>query len=103
MQTDHYVDAAVSEGIPANRAIDPEIHLFDICMVFTRRWRWIAAITVVAVVSSVVYCFLAPTEYKSDVVILPVQKNSSSSSLMMAQMGRSEEHTSELQSLRHLV
>ena len=85
MQADRYIDARVAEGISASSAIDPEIHLFDICIVFTRRWRWIAAIALAAVALSIVYCFVAPTEYKSDVVILPVERNSSSS--MMAQMG----------------
>ena len=65
---------------------EPEIHLFDFFMIFTRRWRLIAGITLLATVLMLVKSLLGHDIYKAEVVVLPSSQETSSASALLSQM-----------------
>lgn len=54
---------------------EDEIDLVDIWRVLMRKWRWIAAITLISTIFSISYVLLAPRVYKAEAYILPPKQS----------------------------
>ncbi len=66
---------------------DDEINLMDLLLVIAKHNRFILKLTVGAAVLAVIYALLQPNIYTAKTVIMPPQQASSSSSVLLGQLG----------------
>jgi tyrosine-protein kinase Etk/Wzc len=66
-----------------------DVHLVDLLIVFTKRWRFIFVFTVGAAILAVIVVLLIPSLYTAVTVVLPPGQNSSMSSALLSQLGSS--------------
>jgi len=83
---------AVNEIVQDKNAVEApteELHLLDLLIVFTERWRFILFFVLAAVILTVVVVILLPNEYTAETVLLPPSQSSSMGSSLLGQMGGS--------------
>ncbi len=76
------LNSAQTQQADANEASEQELHLLDLVIVFTRRWRFILSFTVCITISTAVVLFLLPNKYTASTIVLPPGQGASASALL---------------------
>ena len=65
------------------------LHVLDVLIVLSRRWRFIAIFTCAAAVLAAIVVVLIPNQFTAETVVLPPAQNSSMSSVLLNQLAGS--------------
>lgn len=69
-----------------NETSDQEVHLLDLAIIFTTRWRFILTFTACVTILTAAVVFLMPSKYTATTIVLPPRQGGSASSLL-SQLG----------------
>lgn len=67
-------------------ASDQEVHLLDLAIIFTSRWRFILSFTACVTVLTAIVIFILPSKYTASTIVLPPGQGTSASALL-SQLG----------------
>jgi uncharacterized protein involved in exopolysaccharide biosynthesis len=81
------INSATIEEIRTQGGSKQDLHLLDLLIILTKRWRFIAAFTVGAPVLAAIAVLLIPSQYTAMTVVLPPGQNSSMGSALLSQLG----------------